>query len=305
LDFEPGRLDAIEDRLTVLRELQRKYGGNVAHILERAASAEAEIDRLNNSAEHMAELEAQEERLLHEAAERASELSAQRRATGDTLAQLIEGAMGDLAMPNVRFFVQLEHQPDPTGLPVAEPMGRRSAGLDRVAFDKTGIDRVEFMISPNPGEPLKPLAKVASGGESARLLLALKSILSRVDEVGTLIFDEIDVGVGGRAGQVVGQKLWAITDNHQVICITHLPQVAAFADSHFHISKEFAVDRTRTRVRQLSEGERIDELAAMLDGAPSDYSRGNAREIIERATSFKHERTQGIGYRGQPRSLAL
>jgi DNA repair protein RecN (Recombination protein N) len=309
LDFEPGRLDAIEDRLTVLRELQRKYSGSVEHILERAAKAEAEIERLNNSAEHMAELEDQEERLLHEAAEKASELSAQRRAIGDTLAQMIEGAMGDLAMPNVRFFVQLDHEPDPMGLPISEPVGRRSAGLDRLAFDKTGIDRVEFMISPNPGEPLKPLAKVASGGESARLLLALKSILSRVDEVGTLIFDEIDVGVGGRAGQVVGQKLWAITDNHQVICITHLPQVAAFADTHFHISKEFVLDRTRTKVQQLSEDERVDELAAMLDGAPSDYSRGNAREIIGRAVAYKQERGQGdrgkgAGGRGRPEPVS-
>jgi DNA repair protein RecN (Recombination protein N) len=302
LDFEPGRLDDIEDRLTVLRDLQRKHGGDIAHILGRAASAEAEIERLTNSAEHMAELEAQEARLLSEAGAIAADLSSRRKATGETLAAMIEGAMGDLAMPNVRFSVQATQADDPQGLPVeAEGRGAGGSPARRLAFDKTGVDQVEFLISPNPGEPLKPLARVASGGESARLLLALKSILSRVDEVSTLIFDEIDVGVGGRAGQVVGQKLWAITEAHQVICITHLPQVAAFADSHFHISKEFEVDRTRTRVRQLSEAERIDELASMLDGAPSDYSRGNAREIVQRAEIFKQQQRLGDG----PQRLAM
>jgi DNA repair protein RecN (Recombination protein N) len=279
LDFEVDRIDQIEDRLTVLRELQRKYGGDVAQLIERADRAEAEIERLTNSSEHIAALEQQDARQLAELARAALDLSARRRVVGDRLAQLIEGAMGDLAMPNVRFSVRMERAEETSGVPVP--------GAAAVAFDKTGIDRVEFMISPNPGEPLKPLARVASGGESARLLLALKSILSRVDEVPTLIFDEIDVGVGGRAGQVVGQKLWAITTNHQVICITHLPQVAAFADSHYHISKEFSSDRTRTAVRLLDHEQRVDELAAMLDGTPSEHSRANAREIIGRAGGWK------------------
>lgn len=279
LDFEVDRLDQIEDRLTVLRDLQRKYGGDIAQIIEQAGRAEAEIDRLTHSSEHIADLERQEAGRLAELARVALDLSARRRMVGDQLAQLIEGAMGDLAMPNIRFSVRIERAAQRDGVPV--PDG------SPVAFDKTGVDQVEFMISPNPGEPLKPLARVASGGESARLLLALKSILSRVDEVPTLIFDEIDVGVGGRAGQVVGQKLWAITGNHQVICITHLPQVAAFADSHYHISKEFGEDRTRTAVRLLGAEQRVEELAAMLDGTPSEHSRANAREIIGRAGSWK------------------
>ncbi len=279
LDFEVDRIDQIEDRLTVLRELQRKYGGDIAQILERAGRAEAEIERLANSAEHIAGLERQEAAQLADLARVALDLSARRRAVGDTLSQLIEGAMGDLAMPNIRFSVRMERSTHSAGVPVP--------GGAPVAFDKTGVDQVEFMISPNPGEPLKPLARVASGGESARLLLALKSILSRVDEVPTLIFDEIDVGVGGRAGQVVGQKLWAITANHQVVCITHLPQVAAFADAHYHISKEFSSDRTRTNVHLLAAEQRVDELAAMLDGTPSEHSRANAREIIGRAGGWK------------------
>lgn len=290
LDTDPGRLDEIEDRLTVLRDLQRKYHADIAEIIERASRAEAEIERLMNSEQHIAELVQREVAELTELGGLAGELSARRRQVGDELARLIEGAMGDLAMPNVRFYVQLAHSEDPNGVPLKE---EASAAVRRLAFDKTGIDRVEFLISPNPGEPLKPLARIASGGESARLLLALKSILSRVDEVATLIFDEIDVGVGGRAGQVVGQKLWGITDAHQVICITHLPQVAAFADAHYHISKEFSVDRTRTSVQLLDSDRRIDELAAMLDGTPSEHSRANAREIIGRASGWKEQ------YRGQ------
>ncbi|WP_129671465.1 DNA repair protein RecN [Candidatus Chloroploca sp. Khr17] len=281
LDADPGRLDALEDRLTVLRDLQRKYGGDLASLVERAANAETEIERLQNSAVHIVELERQEAATLAELGSLASRLSQRRREVGDELAQRIEGAMGDLAMPQVRFFVSIKQTPDQQGIPLA---GRK------VAVDRTGIDQVEFQIAPNPGEPLKPLAKIASGGESARLLLALKSILSRVDEVATLIFDEIDVGVGGRAGQVVGQKLWTITENHQVICISHLPQVAAFADTHYHIRKEFEPGRTRTQVQRLDEHQRIDELAAMLDGSPSEHSRANAREIIERAIAWKVKR---------------
>lgn len=284
LDLDPARIDEIEDRLTVLRDLQRKYHADIPAIIGRAASAEAEIEKLTNSSEHIAALEQQEAAALAALGATAGELSQRRRVVGDDLGRQIEGAMGDLAMPNVRFHVSITHEEEPDGAPI---------GGARLAFDKHGVDRVEFMISPNPGEPLKPLAKIASGGESARLLLALKSILSRVDEVATLIFDEIDVGVGGRAGQVVGQKLWAITENHQVICITHLPQVAAFGDAHYHIAKEFSEDRTRTSVRRLDEPQRVDELAAMLDGAPSEHSRANAREIIGRAAGWKQRRREG------------
>lgn len=280
LDFDPARLEAIEDRLTVIRELQRKYNTTIEQILARAANAEAEIERLTNSAEYMAGLEEQETKLLTGIGTLALRLSQQRQAIGAALAHAVEGAMADLAMPYVKFQTQIVQSDDAHGVPFG-------AAKRRVACDRTGADQVEFMLSPNPGEPLKPLARIASGGESARLLLALKSILSRVDEVPTLVFDEIDVGVGGRAGQVVGQKLWAMTENHQVLCISHLSQVAAFADSHFSISKEIATGRTRTRVRLLNPEARVDEVAAMLDGMPSDHSRANAREIIERAEGVK------------------
>jgi DNA repair protein RecN (Recombination protein N) len=212
-------------------------------------------------------------------AEQAERLSQRRRLVGDAIAEAIVGAMRDLAMPYVRFYVQLEREQDSQGLPIADR---------RYAFDKTGVDRIEFMLAPNPGEPLKPLAKIASGGESARLLLALKSILSKVDEVPTLIFDEVDVGVGGRAGMVVGEKLWSISDLHQVICITHLPQVAAFGDVHYAISKAVSTDRTRTTITELDPEQRIEEIAAMLDGVPvSEHSRRSAQEMLERSQQYK------------------
>lgn len=281
LEVDPHRLDAIEDRLTVLRNLQRKYGVDLATLIERAANAEHEIEQLSNSASQIAALEQQERVLLDELARCAGELSQQRKRVGEELSRQISIAMNDLAMPNIRFAVQFTWEDDPDGPLIHDR---------RLACDRTGVDRVEFLISPNPGEPLKPLARIASGGESARLLLALKSILSQVDDVPTLVFDEIDVGVGGRAGHVVGQKLWFISQRHQVLCITHLPQVAAFAHAHYHIRKEVVDGRTRTSVERLSPEQRVEEIAAMLDGTPGDHSRANARQILERAQAWKLHR---------------
>jgi DNA repair protein RecN (Recombination protein N) len=289
--FEPHRLEEIEDRLTVIRRLQRKYGGSVVEILEQAASAEEEIERLSHSSEYIADLEKQERTLLTELGKTAGTLSQQRSKVGEQLSQSIVEALADLALPYVQFAVHMDQTEDPTGVPITFESGDSRSKTYQIT--PTGIDRIEFLLSTNPGEPMKPLVLIASGGESARVLLALKSILSRVDTVPTLIFDEVDVGVGGRAGQVVGQKLWAMTDFHQVLCITHLPQVAAFADTHFAISKVVESGRqgdlsTRTNLRVLSLDERIDELAAMLDGTPvSEHSRASAREIIERANAIK------------------
>ncbi len=290
MEFDPARLDAIEDRLTLIRDMQRKYRGSIEHILERAASAEGEIERLTRSAEHLADLEAKEQRLLDEIGRLAGELSQRRREAGDRLAAAVEQAARDLALPHVRFAVSLERTEDPAGIPIIENGVER-----RWSFDRSGVDTVEFLLSPNPGEPLKPLARIASGGESARLLLALKSILSRVDDIPTLVFDEIDVGVGGRAGQVVGEKLWSISDRHQVICITHLPQVAAFADAHYAIAKLFSDGRTRTVVEQLDDAKRAHEIAAMLDGTPvSEHSLRSALDMLERAQAYKRQTNRNL-----------
>jgi DNA repair protein RecN (Recombination protein N) len=152
----------------------------------------------------------------------------------------------------------------------------------RVAIHRTGLDRVEFLVAPNPGEGLKPLAKTASGGETSRLMLALKGVLARADRTPTLIFDEIDQGIGGRVGAVVGEKLWRLARNHQVLCITHLPQLAAFGDQHFRVEKLQRAGRTFTTVGPLSEDDRLAELANMLGGA-GEANRRSAAELLDQA----------------------
>jgi DNA repair protein RecN (Recombination protein N) len=157
----------------------------------------------------------------------------------------------------------------------------------RYAFDQSGIDRVQFLISPNAGEPPKPLAKIASGGETSRLMLALKTVLTAADEVPTLIFDEIDQGIGGRAGGIVGRKLWNLTPEHQVLCVTHLPQLASYADRHYSVDKVQQEGRTVTRVRVLDEQNRIEELAAMLGGPPSETRHRSAQEMYDETLAVK------------------
>jgi DNA repair protein RecN (Recombination protein N) len=309
LEWDPGRMEEIEARFLLLRTLQRKYGKTIEELIASVDEGRAELDRLQHSAEYLADLEGQEAKLLKQLGEAAGKLSAARRTAGETLSRRIEQSMADLAMPHVKFAVGIEHEPDDRGVVIGNQgpeIGDRGNGSGKdearlattpntqhptpVAFDKTGVDRVEFLISPNPGEPLKPLARIASGGESARLLLAMKSILSLVDVVPALVFDEVDVGVGGRAGGVVGEKLWAMTDNHQVLCITHLPQVAAFGDAHYTIRKQIDGGRTRSTVTALDPAGRVDEVAEMLDGVPiSEASRQSAKTMLERAASFKSQ----------------
>jgi DNA repair protein RecN (Recombination protein N) len=290
-DFDPQRIDAIEERLTALRDLQRRYRLSIEQLIRQAADAATEIERLTQSDAQLQMLERQERGLLTRLADAAFELARQRRRAGDRLASAIEHAVRELAMPHVRVRVQITARIDGRGLEV--PDDDTIPGINRgqrVAIDRHGVDHVEFQFTPNPGEPLRPLAKVASGGEGARLLLAVKSILSQVDDVPTLIFDEVDVGIGGRAGNVVGERLWNISRRHQVIVITHLPQVAAYAEDHFAIAKHVIDDRTRTQLTLLTMDERIDELAAMLDGASGhEHSRRSALEMIQRARALQQQ----------------
>jgi DNA repair protein RecN (Recombination protein N) len=202
----------------------------------------------------------------------------------------VETAIAELNMGRVRFAVQLTRVASDEGVPFTGSDG----GVKRVAVESTGVDRVEFLIASNVGEALKPLGRVASGGETARLMLALKSILTAADATPTLVFDEIDVGVGGRSGQVVGEKLWHLSDEHQVLVITHLPQIAAFAETHFRIAKEERAGRVVSRVATISAEERIDELAAMLDGVPvTAAARASAREMLERVATWKRREAAG------------
>jgi DNA repair protein RecN (Recombination protein N) len=281
IEFNPKRLDTVEERLDLLGRLKRKYGDTLDAVLAFADKARAERDTLTHSSERIAELEKKESALLRRLGQLGAKLSAQRRAAGEQLARGIEAELNDLKMERARFGVEAVWEDEAEGAPAD---GRR------VAFDATGLDRVEFLVAPNVGEGLKPLVKVASGGETARLMLALKGVLARADRTPTLIFDEIDQGIGGRVGTVVGRKLWGLAETHQVLCITHLPQLAGFGDQHFKVEKEVAGERTVTRVRALTEAERVAELAQMLGGA-GEKTRESAEEILQVVQSEKQRIT--------------
>ena len=297
LEFNPQRLIEVEERLALIDNLQRKYGDTTEEILAFAAAAQTELDELSNWEAQTAALEEDEEKLLHEIGALGAELSQARVTAGEQMARQVEAELAQLSMSRARFAVSVEMDEQEDGAYL--PDGRR------VAFGSHGVDRVEFLISANPGEPVKPMAKVASGGETARLMLALKGALTQADQTPILIFDEIDQGIGGRVGGVVGEKLWNLTgqgprpDNashhaaadgpngsplrHQVLCITHLPQLAAFADLHLTVSKRtFESDgelRTGTDVLPVEGPARVEELTQML-GAVSDAGRQSVLEML-------------------------
>jgi DNA repair protein RecN (Recombination protein N) len=286
VEFDPARLEEVEERLDLIRALKRKYGSSIEEILEFYKTSADELNSIEHSGERLQELAQQEGKLLVKIGHLAAEMSAERQKAGKQLAGEVEQSLRDLRLLKARFEVHITQNDDPHGAPIKNGDGE----VRRLAFDAKGFDRVEFLVSLNPGEPPKPLQKVASGGETSRLMLALKSILAAADAIPTLIFDEVDVGVGGRSGQVVGEKLWQLTNQgaHQVICITHLPQIAAFGDGHYNIVKKIEGERTATSVTRLTEPERIDELAAMLGGVPvTEINRLSAREMLQEISTWK------------------
>lgn len=272
IEFNPNRLDEVEERLELLSNLKRKYGDSIEEILVFGENAQTELDAITHASERIEELSIQEEQLLRKLGEKAQSLSDKRHQAADNMQSAIETELADLRMSGARFQVDFQRESDPDGIIL--PDG------ERVAFNAQGFEQVEFLIETNPGEGLKPLVKVASGGETARLMLALKNVLARADHVPTLIFDEIDQGIGGRVGTIVGHKLWSLSQNHQVYCITHLPQLAAFGHQHFRVQKNVTEGRTTTDV-QLIDGEiRLKELAQML-GDVNDSTIQSAREIVK------------------------
>ena len=284
IDADPARLAVVEERLAELRQLQRKYGTDVAEILGHARAAEAELERLTGSEVDIETMTERVEAMSRQVGALAALLSEKRSSVAKSLASDVERAISHLNMGTAAFAVSLEQIEDARGVPVQTKDGAEK----RFLVDASGMDRVTFLIGPNPGEGLKPLSKIASGGETARLMLALKSILSEADQTPTLVFDEIDVGVGGRSGQVVGETLWSLTKNHQVIVITHLPQIAAFGDAHFQIAKSERNGRVISTIHELDESVRKGEIAAMLDGAPITVAAlQSAAEMLERATTAK------------------
>jgi DNA repair protein RecN (Recombination protein N) len=287
IEFNPKRLEQIEERLDLIFRLKRKYGDTIEQVIEFGKTSEQELDAITHSEERMNELREQDARLVEQAGALAGALSEERQNAAQELSHQIEHELEDLGMPKAKFGVSLNRVEDANGLLV---------GGKRFSFESSGIDKVEFLVSPNPGEPLKPLAKIASGGETSRMMLGLKAVLGAADRTPTLIFDEIDQGIGGRVGGVVGKKLWGLTASlngsgasaHQVICITHLPQIASYGDAHFHIRKTIVDDRTVTEADMLKEKQRVEELAGML-GAVTDTNRKSAREMLNEVAKEKSQ----------------
>lgn len=280
IEFNPKRLEEVEERLNLMHDLKRKYGGSIEAVLAYREDARKQLETIAHASERIAELETQEATLLQTLAQQAQGLSQKRRSAAEKLSKEIEGELIDLRMAGARFSVDFQTRPDPRGLPLADGQ--------TVAFDTTGLDRVEFMVAPNPGEGLKPLVKIASGGETSRLMLALKDVLARADTIPTLIFDEIDQGIGGRVGMVIGEKLWRLGHQHQVLCVTHLPQLAAFGDQHFRVSKQVQEGRTITQVEKLSGETRRQELAQMMGGG-SEGTLRSADEILQTVDKIMHQ----------------
>lgn len=280
VEANPARLAEVEDRLQLLSGLRRKYGATVEEVIAFGARAAAELASVERRTERRDELDAEEARERDRLSALAAELSARRREAAQRLAAEVEAELADLGLSRARFAVEIRQSPDPEGLVIDGAP---------VAFDESGVDRIEFQLAANPGDVPRPLAQVASGGEAARIMLALKSVLGRLDRVPTLIFDEVDVGIGGRTGHVVGRKLWGLTRGHQVICITHLPQVASFADYHLSIVKFTDSARTGVRVDVLDAAGRRRELAQMLGGVSA--AEQNADELLARADDWKRAQT--------------
>jgi DNA repair protein RecN (Recombination protein N) len=281
IEFNPKRLEEVEERLDLIHRLERKYGGSIQSTLEFAADARKQLEIISSSVDRIADLEKAESVSLTKLLEQGLALSEKRKDAAGRMSKSIEDELNDLTMASARFSVDFHMKEDSDGVPLADDR--------RVEFDGNGLDKVEFLIAPNPGEGLKPLIKIASGGETSRLMLALKNVLARVDQIPTLIFDEIDQGIGGRVGGTVGEKLWNLGRQHQVMVITHLPQLAAFGDQHFQVQKVIEKNRTLTKVTRLSGESRTLELAQML-GDVTEGTLRSAHDILQNAQLLKKEK---------------
>jgi len=265
IEADPETLERTTERLFLIGDVKRKFGESVLEVLAYAEEARRQLGDIEHRSERLDDMQLREEQLQAELVGASAALSARRQAAACQLSAAVERELADLRLADARFVVSIEQ--------VAE-------------VDLTGIDRVEFLLATGTDEEPRPMARVASGGELARIALALKTVLSRAETRPTLIFDEIDVGVGGRTGPVVGEKLWAVADSgHQVLCVTHMPQVAAFADCHYVVSRAPG----EVRATRVDGGQRVDELAAMLGGSVTDATRSSARELLDRAAVAKNK----------------
>ena len=272
VEFDPQRLESIGDRLDLIQKLKKKYGSSIREINDFGARAAAGLARMEQSTEEIEKLKSEIQAVKFGLTEKAKELTKKRSAAARELEKKVETELGHLGMKRSQFAVKV---------------GQEAGGdtLDGLKLGPRGADRVEFLISPNPGEELRPLAKIASGGELSRIMLALKTILVEGDPIPTLVFDEVDAGIGGAVADEVGKKLRRIATRRQVFCITHLAQIASMATSHYGVAKAVRKDRTSTEVRLLEDRERVDEIARMLGGKTiTGTTLKHAEEMIERGS---------------------
>jgi DNA repair protein RecN (Recombination protein N) len=268
LEFNPERLHDIESRLNEINQLKRKYGKTIEEIIEYAAKIEEEIETLQNKETHINALSKELAAIKKDLVLEAKELTSTRLQFAEKLTKSIHRELKELYMDKTVFEVRFHSDYD--------------------VFTPTGCDQIEFFISTNPGEPLKPLSKVASGGELSRMMLALKSIFSKHQGVTSIIFDEVDTGVSGRVAQAIAEKIYKVAVSSQVLCISHLPQVAAMADTHLYISKITQKGRTKTSVQSLSEPDKVKEIGRMISGVEiTDLTREHAKELLHLAKEMK------------------
>ncbi|KOO43974.1 DNA repair protein RecN [Priestia koreensis] len=281
LEYDPKRLDYIESRISEINQLKRKYGQSVAEILEYAATIEDEMDQIENRDTHLSNIQGELKAVAKDLLVEAKNVSALRHKLGEKLTSSIHQELKELYMAKTIFEVKFTK--------VTPSLQDIELDGEHVKFTRSGIDHVEFYLSTNPGEPLKPLAKIASGGELSRIMIALKSIFSKHQGVTSIIFDEVDTGVSGRVAQAIGEKIYRISTGSQVLCISHLPQVAAMANTHLFISKKVKDNRTSTAVEPLSQSEKVKEIGRMIAGAEiTDLTKEHAKELLDLADRFKH-----------------
>tara|TARA_B100000945_G_scaffold317480_1_gene320422 strand:+ start:3041 stop:4783 length:1743 start_codon:yes stop_codon:yes gene_type:complete len=278
IEFDPERFVEVEERLELISDLIGKYGSNIDDVIQYGLDIELKLENIASNADSIEELENKEKVLLDKIENLGIEITKKRKLTADSLESNVMERMSELRMDGTEFFIHIDHTDDDiSGVTIDNRI---------VKIYENGLDTVEFFISPNKGESLKPISKIASGGETSRLMLALRGILAEADRRPILVFDEIDQGIGGRIGSVIGKNLWELGGSHQVVCITHLPSIAGYGDAHYRVTKQMSDDRTYTVVESLDSESRIEEIIAML-GSEGKSVRKTALVLIENANKQK------------------
>lgn len=274
IEFNPTRLAEVNDRLELISKFKRRYGNTISEMIKYHAEAEKKLEALELGSDRIDLLKNQIRETRDESLQLCIDLSEKRKKIAEKLSVLVEKELQELGMEKAEFLTSLTPIQDDNGLFLIDSK--------RYAFREHGMDKVEFLIAPNVGSELRPLAKIASGGEISRVMLALKTVLVQVDNIPTVLFDEIDSGIGGKIADVVGEKLKELAESAQVICITHLPQIARFADRHFLVEKEIVGENTVISAKALSENERVTEIARMHGGNETEVGLAHARELLNR-----------------------